>query len=148
MLTIPPETLTSFVALLKKRAVPPIQHNFYKKWLRFYLDFCAKYRLPDSSSKSLSRFLAKLREKKQTDEQIKQAAHAISVYLDLKQLSKTTASSPAVSVLPAVEKATHRFRPLSTISGMPSSVVPSNPAAADAKTQRGQVSTACCPKPP
>ena len=65
MLTIPPETLTSFVALLEKRTVPSIQHNFYKKWLRFYLVICAKYPLPDSSSKSLPQFLAKLREKKQ-----------------------------------------------------------------------------------
>jgi len=65
MLTIPPETLTSFVALLEKRTISSIQHNFYKKWLQFYLEFCAKYRLPDSSSKSLPRFLAKLRVKKQ-----------------------------------------------------------------------------------
>ena len=79
MLTIPPETLTHFVALMEKRAVPFMQRNFYKKWLRYYLDFCAKYRVPDSSSKSLTQFLAKLREKKQTDEQIKQAAHSVSV---------------------------------------------------------------------
>ena len=79
MLNIPPETLTLFVALMEKRTVPSIQHNFYKKWLRDYLDFCAKYRHRDSSSKSLTQFLAKLREKKQADEQIKQAAHSVSV---------------------------------------------------------------------
>jgi hypothetical protein len=64
MLTIPPETLTRYVALLEKRAVPSIQRHFYKKWLRYYLDFCAKYGLSDSSSKSLPQFFAKLREKK------------------------------------------------------------------------------------
>jgi hypothetical protein len=121
MLTIPPETLTSFVALLEKRAVPSLQRNFYKKWLRYYLDFCAKYRLPDSSSKSLPQFLAKLREKKQTDEQIKQAAHAVSVYLDLKRPSKMApASAPAISASYAAEQATPRSRPLSMVSGMPS----------------------------
>jgi len=121
MLTIPPETLTHFVALLEKRAVPSIQHNFYKKWLRYYLDFCAKYRVPDSSSKSLTQFLAKLREKKKTDEQIKQAAHAVSVYLDLKRSSKTvSASAPAISAPYAAEQATPRSRPLSMASGMPS----------------------------
>ena len=45
-----------FVALLEKRTVPSIQRNFYMKWLRYYLDFCAKYRLPDSSSKNLTQF--------------------------------------------------------------------------------------------
>ena len=77
MLTIPPETLTRFVAIMEKRIVSSLQRNFYKKWLRYYLDFCAKYHLPDSSSKSLPQFLTKLREKKQTDEQIKQADHAV-----------------------------------------------------------------------
>jgi hypothetical protein len=42
MVTIPPETLTRFVAILEKRAVPAAQHNYSKKWLRYYLDFCAK----------------------------------------------------------------------------------------------------------
>jgi hypothetical protein len=63
---------------MEKRTISSLQRNFYKKWLRYYLYFCAKYRLPDSSSKSLPQFLAKLREKKQTDEQIKQAAHGIT----------------------------------------------------------------------
>lgn len=110
MLNIPPDIQTRFVALLEKRAVSSIQHNFYKKWLRYYLDFCAKYRFPDSSSKSLTQFLTKLREKKQTEAQIKQAAHAVSLYLDiakrLKSASTTEtgrvpAQSPAVASTPA-----------------------------------------------
>ena len=136
MLTIPPETLTRFVALLEKRTVPSIQRNFYKKWLRYYLDFCAKYRLPDSSSKSLTQFLAKLREKKQTDEQIKQAAHAVSVYLDLKRSSKTVpASAPAISAPSAAEQATLWSRSSSMVSGMPSpTLAVSDPASADVQT--------------
>ncbi len=133
MLNIPPETLTLFVALMEKRTVPSIQHNFYKKWLRYYLDFCAKYRLPDFSSKSLTQFLTKLREKKQTEAQIKQAAHAVSVYLDLKRPSKTVpASAPAVSAPSTAEQATPRSRPLSMASGMPSpALAVSDPASAD-----------------
>jgi hypothetical protein len=30
-----------YVAILEKRAVPSAQHNYYKKGLRYYLDFCA-----------------------------------------------------------------------------------------------------------
>ena len=42
------------------------------------MDFCSKYRLPDVSSKSLTSFLSKLREKKQSESQIKQADSATS----------------------------------------------------------------------
>src|SRR3990172_4663075 len=92
MLNIPPDIQARFVALLEKRAVPSIQHNFYKKWLRYYLDFCAKYNHSDTSSKSLPLFLGKLREKKQTDMQIKQAAYALSLYFEM--LRKTDNKTP------------------------------------------------------
>jgi len=74
MANMPPDILTGFVAILGKRAVPSAQHNYYKKWLRYYLDFCDKYRLQDTPSKSPAQFLSKLREKKQTEAQLKQAA--------------------------------------------------------------------------
>jgi len=120
-----------------------IQHNFYKKWLRYYLDFCAKYRLPDSSSKSLTQFLTKLREKKQTDEQIKQADHAVSVYLDMTRPSKTApASAPAISAPSAAEQAPPRSRPLSMASGMPSpALAVSDPSSSDVQTAWKQAIT-------
>jgi hypothetical protein len=97
--------LTRFVALLHKRTVPSIQCNIYKKWQRYELDVCATYRFPDSSSKSLTLFLATLRDKKQTDAQITQAAHAVSMYLDLKRPSKPVpASAPAISAPFAAEQ--------------------------------------------
>jgi hypothetical protein len=80
MLNIPPDLLGRFVAVLEKRDVPSAQHNYYKKWLRYYLDFCDKYRLKATSSNSPTQFQAKLCEKKQTDAQIRQAAHAVSLY--------------------------------------------------------------------
>ncbi|MEE9524095.1 MAG: hypothetical protein V3V59_05005 [Thermodesulfovibrionales bacterium] len=82
MLNIPPEILTQFVSLLKRRSIPSARHNYYKKWLRHYLDFCAKYRHQSTPSESQTRFLSKLLEKKQTETQIKEAAHAVSLYLD------------------------------------------------------------------
>jgi hypothetical protein len=51
MLNIPQELLVRFVAILEKRGVPSAQHNYFKKWLRYYLDFCDKYRLKATSSK-------------------------------------------------------------------------------------------------
>jgi hypothetical protein len=86
MLNIPPDILTLFDALLTKQAVPSDQHNFYKKWLQYYLDFCGKYRHPELSSKSLTRFLGKLREKNKPEPQVRQAAYAVSIYLDLNHI--------------------------------------------------------------
>ncbi len=38
----------------------------YQKWLRYYLDFCRKYNLLQTQCGSLTHFLVKLQEKKQT----------------------------------------------------------------------------------
>ena len=46
MLPVPVPTLTSFEAILEKRAIAPIQRGDYKKWLRYFLDFCTKYPVP------------------------------------------------------------------------------------------------------
>jgi integron integrase len=83
MKEIPSDILKQFSDMLKNRSVPAAAHSYYLKWLRYYLDYCDKYTLPDTSSKSLSLFLQKLREKKQTDAQQKQAGHAISLFLDM-----------------------------------------------------------------
>lgn len=59
--------------------------NYYKKWLRFYLDFCRKYNHPTATEESLRQFIKKLQEKNQTPEQRKQVSDAISLYFDLMQ---------------------------------------------------------------
>jgi hypothetical protein len=40
--------------------------NYYKKWLRYYLDFCQKYNHPISTKESLGAFIKKLQQKNQT----------------------------------------------------------------------------------
>jgi integron integrase len=96
MLNIPPELLVRFVAILEKQGVPSAQHNYYKKWLRYYLDFCDKYRLKATSSNSPAQFQVKLREKRQTDSQIRQAAHAVSLFYELQKPLKP-ASLPSAA---------------------------------------------------
>jgi len=83
MIIVPPGLLTRFESILTKESVPIQLHNYYKKWLRFYLDFCHKYIHPDEKEESLLRFIKKLQEKNQTAEQQKQAADAISLYFTL-----------------------------------------------------------------
>ena len=93
MKDIPSDILTQFRDTMKKRSVPAGLHSYYLKWLRYYMDYCSKYHLSESSSKSLPQFLQKLQEKKQTVEQRGQAGHAVSLYLDLEQGSKAPAST-------------------------------------------------------
>ncbi|MDP2815154.1 MAG: phage integrase N-terminal SAM-like domain-containing protein, partial [Rectinemataceae bacterium] len=85
MQPIPSDILTQFEAVLKKRRVPVSCHAYYRKWLRYYLDFRSKYSLPDSESEHVRLFIEKLRKKNQTPEQQKQAAHALSLFFESQQ---------------------------------------------------------------
>ena len=97
MQPIPYDILTQFEAVLKKRAVTVSRHENYRKWLRYYLDFRSKYTLPDSKSEHVRLFIEKLREKKQTPEQEKQAAHALFLFFE-SQLQKIYNETPPVKI--------------------------------------------------
>jgi integron integrase len=106
MLNIPPDLLGRFLAALEERSVPSAQHSYYRKWLRYYLDFCDKYRLEAASPKSQAQFLDKLQEKKQAAWQIEQAAHAVSLFWDAQRALKArTKASAAESLSKAAEAA-------------------------------------------
>jgi hypothetical protein len=79
MKEIPSVMLRGYSDLLAKRSVPANSRPYYLKWLRYYLDYCAKYDLSAKSSKSLTHFLQKLDDKKQAEFQQKQSGHAISI---------------------------------------------------------------------
>ena len=83
MLKIPDNILIQYEAILIKKVPTVSVHSDYKKWLRYFLDFCGKYPVPDSKSERVRLFIEKLREKKQTPAQQKQAAHAVSFYFEV-----------------------------------------------------------------
>lgn len=45
-----------------KGGVLPAERPCYRRWVRFYRDFCQKYHHPPSDERTLSRFLRKLAE--------------------------------------------------------------------------------------
>jgi hypothetical protein len=49
--------------LLIKELVPVKFHFHYKKWLRYYLDFCEKYQVEKANKESLTSFINKLKKK-------------------------------------------------------------------------------------
>ncbi len=108
---IPKDILSKYDDILKQRNVPLAIHNDYRKWLRYFLDYCAKYHPPDSKSEQVKLFIEKLRSKKQPIAQQEQAARAVSFFFAL-QKGKTSISAavakqtaPGASVPQSVEPA-------------------------------------------
>lgn len=57
---VPRETWVAFERRLDQAGVPLNLRAEQHKWVRFYLDFCHKYRHPPDAPTSLGSFLAKL----------------------------------------------------------------------------------------
>jgi integron integrase len=80
---IPPKINALYDEHLSHKAISKREFFYYKKWLRYYLDFCIKYGHSDIKRESLKLFIEKLEEKKQNDQQLKQAFHAVSLYYEV-----------------------------------------------------------------
>jgi hypothetical protein len=65
MRPVPSAVQASYMVHLKNSMVPDNTRSYYLKWLRYYLDFCEKYRFPPWDRESVAHFLRKLQEKKQ-----------------------------------------------------------------------------------
>ncbi|MCK5543129.1 MAG: integron integrase [Desulfobacterales bacterium] len=72
--------MPQFEIWLDKEKIPSDRYDLYKKWLRYYLDFCHKYKHNPQTSESLPKFINKLRDKKQSKQQQKQAFDSIIIY--------------------------------------------------------------------
>ena len=87
------EVISRYESILKNREVPIDHFMDYKKWLRYFHDFCDKHPVHESKSEQVRLFIEKLREKKQTEAQCRQAAHAISFYFEM-QIYETSSGKP------------------------------------------------------
>ncbi len=88
MISITSAVINNYEAVLKKREIPVVHYADFKKWLRYYHDFCVKYAESTGKYESVRLFLEKLKEKKQTEVQLQQAAHAISLYFEMQKQVK------------------------------------------------------------
>ena len=94
MIQIPEQIQRHFNSALGTKNIPVKFHADYRKWLRYYLDFCHKYHFKAADRKSLPCFIKKLQEKKQNIQQQKQAHAAISLYYAI-HFSSNTITKPA-----------------------------------------------------
>lgn len=85
MITISNDLFIKYAAYLIKTGVPVSSHAEYKKWLRYYLDFCDKYPVPEAKSERVRLFTAKLQENKQSAVLRQRAANAVSIYFQMEK---------------------------------------------------------------
>lgn len=83
MVPVPHAVMNDYMAILGSREIPNVQVEHYKKWLRYFYDFYAKYLDTDDKPEKVKLFLEKLRSKGQTLYQCQQAAHAVSLYFEM-----------------------------------------------------------------
>ena len=74
MQQVPANISAAFQRRLDQAQVPADQRPDYRKWMGFYLDFCAKYRHSRALPTSLGPFLTKLAAKNQSVGRRRQAA--------------------------------------------------------------------------
>ncbi|MBI5497413.1 MAG: integron integrase [Deltaproteobacteria bacterium] len=103
MILIPVEIAREFDIRLAQRGVPTADRPLFHRWLRFYLDFCGKYGHVPHADASLNAFLAKLRAKRQTEEQCAQAREAVIAWRGTPDAAVTvsTGAAPTPAARPA-----------------------------------------------
>ena len=79
MLQVPRDIQVAYDQTIQEALVRREGDPDYRKWLRFYLDFCSKYGHPPDSKGSLPRFFSKLASKNQSTERQAQAARSLGV---------------------------------------------------------------------
>ena len=105
MIPVPPDIIARFQDFLDRKPVQKPFQGYYKKWLRFYWDFCQKYHHPVSKHESLSHFIEKLHQKKQKEYQIKQASDAVSLYYEIVKERPSVAEHVTIRKNTSVKKA-------------------------------------------
>lgn len=83
MKPLSPELLNAYTKALGPLAATPVERGQSQTWLRYYLDFCMKYRHPPRDPDSLEPFLQKLASKNQPVACQEQAARCVSVYYEV-----------------------------------------------------------------
>ena len=80
MIRIPAAVQSQYDEFLVRSGVPSRQHVDYRKWLRYYWDFCGKYGHHRLARATLPLFTAKLASRRQSEEKRVQASHAVEMY--------------------------------------------------------------------
>jgi integron integrase len=123
MLQVPRTVMARFDECLTANNISENLRRYYKKWLRFYFDFCSKYRHDVNNSDSISAFQKKLLEKGQRENLRQQASNAVRLFLNMNQATsfhKTSNTLPGSTVIKTENAKTRKFHQYSTANKSPS----------------------------
>lgn len=98
MIQISNELINKYTTFINHKGVPEKQYRYYLKWLRYYIDFCHKYDLPQPAPHSLSAFVKKLKEKRQVEYLRDQAHHSVTLFQAME--SSSAVEQPSVKNTP------------------------------------------------
>lgn len=104
MLTIPANVARRYEAVLVSQAIEEKYRPHYRKWLRFYLDFCQKYGFDQRDRNSFHHYNNKLQEKNQPESLRHQAHHAVKLYFQMMSISSKVAKVSERRTAPAKVK--------------------------------------------
>jgi len=116
----PPALASRFDSALITAGIAENHWPYFRRWLRFYLDFCQKYQQDSTHPTSLTAFDAKLRNKGQQPWKRQQAQQAIALYWTL--LTNEDQPHTITETLHNTDAAT-----TARLTNGPSSCVPSPP---------------------
>jgi len=88
-----PSVMSSYCIALEANGIPVTHFEYYKKWLRYFVDFCEKYAATAEKSEQVRLFLEKLQTKKQSAFQRQQASHAVSLYFEMQSIETVAAQT-------------------------------------------------------
>jgi integron integrase len=94
MIIIPNDIRDNFEKCLAHESISEGVRPFYRKWLRYYFDFCHKYQHDLSDWTSLKLFMEKLAAKHQPGNLIRQASHSVSIFYKHCQAPQLTEKRP------------------------------------------------------
>jgi len=95
MLPLSSELALAYNAILKQRKIASGECNDYRKWLRYYLDYCHKYHVSPTDKLSFSAFHNKLGSKNQSEASCRQAHAAVVLYHEMLRTNHDYARSNA-----------------------------------------------------
>ena len=100
MLRVPYDLMRTYDVVLNRRDVTGDMRGHYKKWLRFYWDFCHKYGHEPTAHSSFTAFNNKLIARQQSKWQRQQAYQAVALYYESIQTAPPRSRTDAISHRP------------------------------------------------
>ena len=89
MLVVAKDLQTKYEKALDSASISRELRPHFRKWLRFYFDFCSKYGHSPRSKSSVPLFMAKLTSKNQPEAKRNQASVAVTLYFKMADTGKS-----------------------------------------------------------